>query len=507
MKAFTRYLFTICTTTYIGVFFLRFYHFAFIYRKPSLIILGCVPIIFIALFLIAICSFVQWPILKRFEMIIAKGKSSQKSLTQKDIDDCMNSYKHYDIVIIVAHVMGFLVGAGATPFINALKGIAPFNPLAFILIEMQSVGVGFMCYTVNNVLVKRLYMTQCMREIGIKLSDNLTRVQNIAVAASIYVSAMNMITVPFNLMLHPVENGFSVFLRYSIISLILNFFFCAAVYINISMRIQDTEKRVSGRLRAETETLAKATKESSENCQNQSAAVKEIVATMHDSTELASNIGDKIKHVTSLAEKSRDAVMSGSEALQNNVKELLDIKNTNMLTIEGIKELSKKISGIWDIVSIINNVADQTKIIAFNAELEASSSGEAGKNFHIVATEIRRLSDNIIDSIKEIRDIINEIQRASDTLILDSEKGTRQIDSGCESARSLENGFESILASSKATADSSHEIIDYVGQLTYSSEQIFIALKQIAFGIEHFSENTSNISSASENVKEIASLL
>ena len=142
-----------------------------------------------------------------------------------------------------------------------------------------------------------------------------------------------------------------------------------------------------------------------------------------------------------------------------------------------------------------------------NAELEASSAGEAGKNFHIVATEVRRLSDNIIDSIKEIREIITEIQKASDTLILDSEKGTAQIDSGCESARSLESGFESIMESSRATADSSHEILDNVSQLTSASEQIFITLQQIAQGIESFAKNTSSISSASENLKEIASLL
>ena len=239
----------------------------------------------------------------------------------------------------------------------------------------------------------------------------------------------------------------------------------------------------------------------------QSAAVKEIVATMHDSSELASNIGNKVRQVNSLAEKSRDAVISGSKALQNNVKELMDIRNTNMLTIEGIKELNKKVNKIWDIISIINNIAAQTKIIAFNAELETSSSGEAGKNFHIVATEIRRLSDNIIDSIKEIKSIIDEIQKAADTLILDSEKGTKQIDSGCNSANSLETGFESIMDSSRATADSSSEILEYIGQLTYSSEQIFIILKQIAQGIENFSKNTENISLASENVKEIASLL
>ncbi|MBQ3799417.1 MAG: hypothetical protein II837_03885, partial [Treponema sp.] len=216
---------------------------------------------------------------------------------------------------------------------------------------------------------------------------------------------------------------------------------------------------------------------------------------------------EKVRQVTGLAEKSRDAVMSGREALQNNVDELLRIKEMNKLTIEGIRELNKKITGIWDVVSIINVVADQTKIIAFNAELEASSSGEAGKNFHIVATEIRRLSDNIIDSIREIKDCIDEIQKASDTLILDSEKGTSQIDSGYMSAKSLESGFESIMQSSEDTAGSTREILEYVSQLSGSSEQILLTLRQIADGIENFSSFTANISSSSENVRQIASLL
>lgn len=203
---------------------------------------------------------------------------------------------------------------------------------------------------------------------------------------------------------------------------------------------------------------------------------------------------DHEKEIREAVNSITEAVRSGSEALRSNVHDLQEIRNMNTLTIDGIKELNTKIDGIWDIVGIINNVADQTKIIAFNAELEASSSGEAGKNFHIVATEIRRLSDTIIDSIKEIKDIIDEIQRASDRLILDSEKGTRQIDASCENAKSLERGFGSIMASSDTAAENQHEIKNYVGQVTASGDKIFNTLQQIAQGIEEFSQNTAGVS-------------
>ncbi len=178
-----------------------------------------------------------------------------------------------------------------------------------------------------------------------------------------------------------------------------------------------------------------------------------------------------------------NAIRSGSEALRSNLRDLQEIRSANTLTIEGIKDLNKKINGIWDIVGIISTVADQTKIIAFNAELEASSSGEAGKNFHIVATEIRRLSDNIIDSIKEIKDVIDEIQKASDRLILDSERGTRQIDAGLSSAKSLEESFGSLMDATKSPDGSQ--------QGSNQGEQIFANLQQIAQGIEKFSRNTA----------------
>lgn len=200
---------------------------------------------------------------------------------------------------------------------------------------------------------------------------------------------------------------------------------------------------------------------------------------------------DHEKDIREAVNSIAEAVRSGSEALSSNVKDLQEIRNINTLTIEGIKSLNSKINGIWDIVGIIKNVADQTKIIAFNAELEASNSGEAGKNFHIVATEIRRLSNTIIDSIKEIKDVIGEIQKASDELILGSEKGTKQIDSSYENAKSLEKGFNNIKVPSMQPENEAEDIKNDVNQLVSSSSKISQSMQQLANGIEKFSKKTS----------------
>ena len=276
---------------------------------------------------------------------------------------------------------------------------------------------------------------------------------------------------------------------------------------NIINSTRVKEAKLSEQLISETHNLFVAAKENAATSQDQSAAVKEIVATMEDNNALSESISEKIKDVSDVAAKTNNDVADGVAYLSENVNKLHEIADANQTTIDGIKSLGGKISNIWDIVSLINSVADQAKIIAFNAELEASSAGEAGRNFHIVATEIRRLADGIIDGTKEIKERITEIQQSSDSLILASENGTTKINEGVENAAVLSERFESIKNASEITATSSGDITTIIHQQTAASEQILITLKQIASGVENFTAATEHISQASKNLSSIASEL
>ncbi len=274
--------------------------------------------------------------------------------------------------------------------------------------------------------------------------------------------------------------------------------------LHIIRKMRKSEQKLGEQLFEDTQTLVVAAKENAATAQDQSAAVKEIVATMEDSNALSESISTKIKSVSKVADKTSRDVITGVASIEQNVAQLHAIFDANQQTIEGMKVLSDRIESIWDIVTLINNVADQAKIIAFNAELEASSAGEAGKSFRIVANEIRRLSDGIIDGTKEIKERINEIQRSSDSLILASESGTAKINEGYESAKNLGEMFESIKNSAEVTASSAGDINEIIQQQTTASEQILIALKQISAGVENFSVATDEISSSSEHIRSLS---
>jgi len=184
-----------------------------------------------------------------------------------------------------------------------------------------------------------------------------------------------------------------------------------------------------------------------------------------------------------------------------------DITEANISTITGIKELGSKIEGIWEIVNIIKDIAEQTRIIAFNAELEASGAGTAGKNFHIVANEIRRLAAGITESVAQIRERITEIQHSSDNLIITSESGTEKIREGCQLSANLESKFADIQTSSEITVESVVDIRAIIEQQSVAFDQIVSTIRQISIGIENTSNSTHTVNTAATKLQESADRL
>ncbi|MFC1670647.1 methyl-accepting chemotaxis protein [Spirochaetota bacterium] len=253
--------------------------------------------------------------------------------------------------------------------------------------------------------------------------------------------------------------------------------------------------------------LSTSSQEISTTSNEQAASVKEIVSTMEDSDELAKSIETRVDEVATISNKTKDSVINGFTIIKDSLNKMNEIKVSNTETIYEIKSLGDEIESIWDIVNIINNIADQTKIIAFNAELEASAAGEAGKNFQIVASEIRRLADNTMTSTNEVKNKIKEIQHSSDKLVLSSEEGTEKIKEGWELSNSIEKIFEEILSSSEITATSAEQIALSIKQQVSAFEQILQTLKQISEGIDNFVVSTKSTTNASISLKEMADSL
>lgn len=390
---------------------------------------------------------------------------------------------------------------------NPLIGLYIFND------EREIVGAEDVSLIENKTLIQDVLKPQ-LNEFITKVLDSKQRkpVEKYSTSDSLYYMA-HVEDLGWNIFAYKEGNnkllytGIGVVIYFIVIIAFILVGACIYVAVIKYFKMRENEQQLGSSMFEATQNLVVSARETAATSQDQSAAVKEIVATMEDSNNLSENIASKINDVADVAKKTSADVEIGGKTLIDNVNKLNEIFEANTQTINGIKALSEKIDNIWDIVTLINSVADQAKIIAFNAELEAASAGEAGKNFHIVASEIRRLADGIIDGTKEIKERITEIQHSSDVLILASESGTEKINEGCERAHELEANFESIRAAAEITSDSASEITNIIQQQTAASGQILVTLKQIAAGVENFTSATESVSSSAEQLKEIANKL
>jgi methyl-accepting chemotaxis protein len=267
----------------------------------------------------------------------------------------------------------------------------------------------------------------------------------------------------------------------------------------ISM-ISDTAQKLTGSINDISSEISDQASIASE----QSASVSQITATMAQLSSSFTQIAEHSDSVAKIADKSLQNTKEGADAVKNIMVKMDDIHKDNQKNISQIIDLGKKSKEISKVMEIINTITDQTKLIAFNAALEASSAGAAGKRFGVVAMEIRRLADNVMESTDEIESKISEIQSAVDNMIVASEKSTRGILQGLEYSTQTAAKLTDIVKGSQATVDAARQISLSTQQQKIASEQVLIALREIDKGAEQSSLSISHLSSISKILTDLS---
>ena len=260
-----------------------------------------------------------------------------------------------------------------------------------------------------------------------------------------------------------------------------------------------------------TDEIFTSSKDIFSTANNQAASVQEIESTISENTQIAGEIAEKTSSVATIASKMEYDVVHGFSVLENNVSQMEEIKHKNDGVISGIIALGNKITKIRDIVATINTITDQTKVIAFNAALEAASAGDRGKRFSVVASEVNRLADDIAVLTKQIREQVEEIQNSSSSLIISSEESADKITEGNKLIKALEDIFREIRSGAEITANQAQMITVSTQKQQKSTEQINIAITDISTGLSSFLHSTEVATSSAEGltrmIEELGALL
>jgi len=238
-----------------------------------------------------------------------------------------------------------------------------------------------------------------------------------------------------------------------------------------------------------------------------SSSIAEITSTMEELSASSNQIAEHSKVVVDIANQAMADSNMGSEAMQTVLARMVDIRQDNQASLQEIMILGTKSKEISKVMTLITSLADQTKLIAFNAALEASSAGEAGKRFSVVASEIRRLADSVTESTDDIEAKITEIQDAIGRLVVTSEKGANGILAGTVATNSTAERLNAIVHAVNQTSSAAQQISLSTQQQKLASAQVVIALREIVTASSQTASSINRISQVSLEMEQLSEQL
>lgn len=235
-----------------------------------------------------------------------------------------------------------------------------------------------------------------------------------------------------------------------------------------------------------------------------SSSVAEITSTMEELSASSTQIAEHSRSVVDIANHTLDECNKGSSSMAQLLACMTEIDTDSQQSMREIMMLGNKSKEISRVMVIINNVADQTKLIAFNAALEAASAGESGKRFSVVAAEIRRLADSVTDSTFEIENKIREIQNAIDRLVLNAEKGSDSIKAGTRACNVSVERINDIVVTAEQTSTAALQISLSTQQQKTASNQVVMALREIVVASNYTSQSIKDILAISQEMTQLS---
>lgn len=253
-----------------------------------------------------------------------------------------------------------------------------------------------------------------------------------------------------------------------------------------------------------TETIASATTEISSSteqmsagAQEQSSQATEVAGAVEEMTKTIVENSKNASLTADTARKARDTAREGSAIVRDTIDGMKQIAAVVNQSAETVQALGKASDQIGEIISVIDDIADQTNLLALNAAIEAARAGEQGRGFAVVADEVRKLAERTTKATKEIAGMIRHIQNETKGAVTSMEEGTQKVTYGISLADKAGKALENIV-------EISQQVTDMVNQIAAASEQQSSASEQISKNIEAISTVTQQTASGIQQIAHSA---
>ena len=263
----------------------------------------------------------------------------------------------------------------------------------------------------------------------------------------------------------------------------------------------------TNRIASSSVELSATSEELSRGTDGQNSRMVQSASAVEEMTMTAGEVARNSTEAAKIAQDTSETARTGHDVMTQTVAGMQQVSEAVGQSANIIMTLGKSSDQIGEIVRVIEDIADQTNLLALNAAIEAARAGEQGRGFAVVADEVRKLAERTTKATKEIGDMIRQIQQDTKSAVSSMEEGTQRVMGGVDLANKTGDALTKIQTMVNQTASMIQQIAEAAEEQSTATKQISSDLEAVAQGARDASSGVAESAQASHDLSVLATEL
>jgi methyl-accepting chemotaxis protein len=253
--------------------------------------------------------------------------------------------------------------------------------------------------------------------------------------------------------------------------------------------------------------ILSSTQEQAAGTKQQAAAVQEITTTVEQINLSSKQVAERSRQVAGTAEAVATSGNAGLQAVRDATIGMEAIREQAETVAENIITLSERTQAVGEIIATVNDIAEQSNLVALNAAIEAADARESGRRFSVVANEIKNLADQAKEATSQVRGILEQTQKGINTSVMLTEEALKRVETGREKTNVSEQVIRQMANNIQESVQAFQQIVGATNQQQIGLEQVTQALHEIRQASQQTATTTGQLEKASVELTRLGDQL
>lgn len=257
-------------------------------------------------------------------------------------------------------------------------------------------------------------------------------------------------------------------------------------------------------LNAATAEILASTQQQAASTAEQAAAVQQANATMAEISQSGAQISDRARQVASTAEATSSASAAGIQSVQNTTSIMESIRQQAEAVAENVIALSEKTQAVGEVISTVDDISEESHLLALNAAIQAAAAGEHGRGFAVVASEMKNLAAQSKQATVQVRAILGDIQKAITNSVMLTEEAVKRVEAGRQQADVADRTIRQLTGNIEESVRAFQQIVGGSSQQQIGFEQVTQAFRNIGIASQETATSTKQSEKAASNLNALS---